>query len=369
MNYNEFLLKLVEAIKIFRSKNNPNYVPPEVFNSITELVYLENTCAWYGTRINELNSEEFKNFTGLAKANNGAREKIMNEYKTLYNAGKIDKSKFLSEYENASDCVAALLLDELKEDFFTADFLSVLNNVIGVKKYIENDVLLNKFKDCSFYKQELDKKPEDIGKVFRLLLREFMLLSSIYAENGLSGINLYALYNGVLKELNIAYDMIDINERLNKVMMDPDASKKDINNVIEDSKHAGEDSNNLISIYSGMKNNNDWFSNQYLPLVVNLTSDYSILKPLVDEPKLRLSVASFINHLEDKEFLSMVTCKDGNKVVFNDVSNLIKEIGNYEVSDKTLNPQNYIQAVKNIDRVFDSALSGNIKLSGNTRKY
>lgn len=369
MNYNEFLLKLIESMKIFKKNKNPEYVVPEIINNITELFYLENTCAWYGSRINELNQDEFKTFTGLAKANATAREKIINEYNKLYNAGKIDKEKFISKYESSFDCVAAVVLNELKEDFFSADFLSTINNLIGVKKYIENDVLLNKFKDCSFYKRELDKNPEDLGKVFRLLLKEFMLLSSIYAENGLSGINLYKFYNVLLKKLNIAYDMIDINERLNKVMMDPDSSPKDINNIMEDSMHAGENSNTLVSIYSGMQKNNDWFSNQYLPLVVNLTSDYSILRPLIDDPKLRLSVASFINHLDDKEFLDMVTIKDGNKVVFNDVRGLIDEIGNYGISEKALNPQKYIETIKSIDRVFDSALKGNINLGGNTHKY
>ncbi len=105
--------------------------------------------------------------------------------------------------------------------------------------------------------------------------------------------------------------------------------------------------------------------------MINLTSDYSILKPLIQDPKLSFSVASFINHLENKEFLDMVTSNKGNKVVFNDVSNLIKEIGNYKVPEKILvsNFQNYIQTIKKIDNVFDSVLSGNIKLSGNTHKY
>lgn len=334
ITYSGLLLELFSVVTEVKRKENPNYKQSELFNSLYELLYLDKICEDYLSRYNDLNSEELATFNNLAKLNGERRRKLKADYKNTYKLGLIDK-KFLEEYPNNNDYVSAVFLNELKDSFLSPTFTKVFNQRIK-KVYIEQEALLSKFKNLSINYKKINIKDENIGLLFKSLLKEFELLTSIYKANGLDGISYTEYYNNLLNRV----------------------SRNNYNNE-----------NNLTSIFLKLQKSKYWFSNKYLSLMLNITNRYSSIGQMaLDEDILPYAIGLFINYLLDEKFLKAVTYEVDGSIEFKDLSNLVDILKKYKI-DESKTIYEIASIINKVDEIFQKVISGEIKVEKQSNGY
>lgn len=291
MRYSELLLKLYDVSLKLKKQNDQNYKPSNLFLELGNLLYLENTCDLYYSRINELNNSEMQIFKSLASEDGRARRKFIEDYKKMYDSGKLN-SVFLRDYKNISDYIAVVFITELGDLLLNADFTKLFNNNIR-SVYAESPDILSCFRIFSFNYMNLGVKNENIGKTFKNLLKEFEILSKTGKVNGFSGVKLYDFCNKMLMANN---KVLDIVNRSMNIKEKPD-------NMI-----------NLSDIFLKVENSDNYFSDKYMPLFVDITSRNSFLESIVQDKEIKnaLVIALFLVKLKDEDFLKSITTEDNH---------------------------------------------------------
>lgn len=291
MRYSELLLKLYDVSLKLKKQNDQNYKPSNLFLKLENLLYLENTCDLYYSRINELNNSEMQIFKSLASEDGRTRRKFIEDYKKMYDSGKLN-SVFLRNYKNISDYIAVVFITELGDLLLNADFTKLFNNNIR-SVYAESPDILSCFRIFSFNYRNLGVKNENIGKTFKNLLKEFEILSKTGKVNGFSGVKLYDFCNKMLMANN---EVLDIVNRSMNIKEKPD-------NMI-----------NLSDIFLKVENSDNYFSDKYMPLFVDITSRNSFLESIVQDKEIKnaLVIALFLVKLKDEDFLKSITTEDNH---------------------------------------------------------
>ena len=344
MTYQELLIYLIEVVKNTKFEKNVDYKPSSLFDKLKDLLYLEKTCDDYYSKINELSLEEIKNFNGFAKLDGIKRKNFIKEYNDEYASGKIDNKKFRKQYDNIFDYVSVVFLNELGDDFLSQQFFKNFNSVIR-NVYCEDKTLISIFKNGLFSLEYIYDCSKNIGVLFKKVLKEFEIKSSIYKKNNINGIKRYDIIseflgflerNRFFEEQKMYYDDLDFNSRMGKICDFP--SNKD----------------DLSSVYIDLKKSKNWFENQYLDLLLNITSKSSILEELWYSDFGLIEIAYFIRKLRDKDFFNKIVDENGN---INDISGLINELKKIQIpviDFDNMNDNLKLKKLKEIDYVLDN---------------
>lgn len=333
MRYSELLLKLYDNVLKLKKESDRNYIPSDLFICLKELLYLENICDEYYNMIKVLNSSEIKRFKEFAALNERARKKLKEEYKKAYSNGKII-SAFLYEYKNISDYIAVAFLNELSEEPFSVNFVKLFNkNIRNI--YIESPNTIKRLRIFSGKYRSLGEKNENIGKIFKSLFKEFELLSKI---NDVCGLKLYDLYNEILR----------INNSLVSIVSENIPICKEIGSM-----------SNLTDIFLKLENSDDFFSNKYTPLFLDITSQKSVFEYIIENNENLLIIGSFLNKLTDKEFLDSVTTDDFhlNTDKVYDIMNVLRNKGVMK-NEKKHSIYSLYNYYKIIDDTFEESKKG-----------
>lgn len=289
MKYSELLLRLYEIVIELKKQKDKSYVPQGLFLDLKNLLYLENVCDLYYSRINELNDNELKNFKDFAGEDGKVRRKFIENYNKEYNNGKI-KDVFSSCYKNISDYIATVFINELGDLLLSPEFMKLFNNNIRCV-YEQSPDLLSCFRIFSSNYRNLGVKNENIGKTFKNLLKEFIMLSKMYKINGIKSIKLYDLNNKMLKLNNEVFEIV------NKYI----PIKNNLGSML-----------NLSDILIEIENKDDFFSNKYIPLLLDITNQDSGFGTIIknNNNENSLIIALILNKLMDKDFLDSITTSD-----------------------------------------------------------
>lgn len=291
MRYSELLLKLYDVCLKLKKQNDQNYIPQGLFLELKNLLYLENMCDLYYSRIRELNSFEMQIFKDLAYEDGRLRRKFIEDYKKVYDSGAIN-DVFLRDYKNISDYIAVVFITELGDLLLNPDFVKLFNSNIR-NVYEESPDALRCFRILSFNYGNLGIKNENIGKTFKNLLKEFEILSKIGKINGFRGAKLYDFCNKMLMFNNEVLGIVNKNMDI----------KKEVDNMI-----------NLSDIFLKVENSDNYFSDKYMPLFVDITNRNSFLESIVQDKEIKnaLVIALFLVKLEDEDFLKSITTEDNH---------------------------------------------------------
>ena len=291
MRYSELLLKLYDVSLKLKKQNDQNYKPSNLFLELGNLLYLENTCDLYYSRINELNNSEMQIFKSLASEDGRVRRKFIEDYKKMYDSGKLN-GVLLRDYKNISDYIAVVFITELGDLLLNADFAKLFNNNIR-SVYAESPDILRCFRIFSFNYRNLGVKNENIGKTFKNLLKEFEILSNISKKNGIYSIKLYDLCNEVLMANN------EILGIVNRGM----GIKEKTDNMI-----------NLSDIFLKIENSDNYFSDKYMPLFIDITCKNSFIESIMQDKEIEnpLVIALFLIKLKDETFLKSILAEDNH---------------------------------------------------------
>lgn len=320
MRYNEILLALYDVIIEVNKKKDNNYKKSKLFEDLKELLYLEKTCEDYYLKINELDAAEIKNFNSFAFLDGKKRREIKDSYKHAYLDGKI-KDLFLEEYDNISDYIVAILLNELGDELFSYDFANLFNSKI--KNIYTNNRVLNFFKEKSSYYNNLYNKDKNISKDFKLTLKEFQLLSDIYDKHNIYGI---VIYNVLDENLLNTKNILSIIKK--------DLSNKDNFNSID----------SIAELSLKIENNSsDLFSNNYGSIILDITDKNNLFHYVIKNSKNEFSgmIGIILNKLLDKKFLNslLISGRHLNNNILNYIlkeihkRNFIVDHDSYEFSD------------------------------------
>lgn len=322
MKYNELLLKLYDSSLKLKKQSNKDYVPSELFSSLGKLLYLENTCDLYYERIDSLNSFEMQDFKWLAHEDGKLRLKFKDDYKKAYNNGRVKKT-LLGNYKNIFDYIAAVFINELDDDLLSTDFIDMFNMDIGNINIESNNisVALKLFLDRH---KRLENKNVDIGNTFKCFLKELELLSYVYEAYGKDGISTYVsldiILEGIYESLSfIDYSIDKVNEALNLYQEKLPFFR------------------NISDIFLKLEGNNQFFSNKYTNLYLDLFGPKKLFK--LDEATYSsnrtMLISAFLNKLSDKEFLNSVTLND-NHLNFDKVYDIEKDLSDRKLMDVNL---------------------------------
>lgn len=329
MRYNEVLLALYGVIEKVNKKKDNNYKKSKLFDDLKELLYLEKVCEDYFLKINELSEEETKTFNSFAVLDGNLRRKIKEEYKKAYLDGKI-KNSFKEEYDNITDCVVAILLNELDNELFSYDFVNLFND--NIKNIYINDKVLNYFKENSIYYKKLYSKDENISKDFKLVLKEFQLLSYVYKKNNIYGVALYNLIDSNISNTNGILSIIKNDNNFNKI----DSITELILKLESDS--------------------NDLFSNYYSSIVLDITESKSIFNYIIknSDKGFSIVIGIILNKLLDKKFLNSILINERhlNPKILSDILNEIHK-RNLKVNYNLVNPFSLLNYYDSIDDILE----------------
>ena len=239
LKYNDLLLELYEVVKEVKTKEDPNYKFSELFIGLNNLLNLEKICDDYFSRVNDLTDVELNNFNGFASLDAASRKKLEEDYIEAYQKGLIDK-KFLNEYPNVTDYVAAIFSNELKDSFFSPLFAKVFNKRIK-NTYIEDSTLLNIFKTSSINYKKIGQGEDNLGTLFKNVIKEFELLTIIYKANGLNGVVSVEHYDTLLNLADYNEKIVKYDDRL--LQMDRYEMYEYIKNHSKDDYISYEDTN------------------------------------------------------------------------------------------------------------------------------
>ena len=362
LKYNDLLLELYEVVKEVKTKEDPNYKFSELFIGLNNLLNLEKICDDYFSRLNDLTDVELNNFNGFASLDAASRKKLEEDYIEAYQKGLIDK-KFLNEYPNVTDYVAAIFLNELKDSFFSPLFAKVFNKRIK-NTYIEDSTLLNIFKTRSINYKKISQGEDNLGTLFKNVIKEFELLTIIYKANGLNGVVSVEHYDTLLNLADYNEKIVKYDNRL--LQMDRYEMYEYIKNHSKDDYISYEDKDSLAGLFLKLQKSKYWFSNQYLTLVLNITGSNSCLYKAFFNEDLAYAAGLFLYYLKDKEFFNAVTEEIDGNTVFRNLDGLIDKISKYKLIVKNEVSNEDIKDVhKGIEKVFQNVKDGVIVLEKN----
>lgn len=335
MRYSELLLKLYDVSVKLKKQNDQDYIPQGLFLELKNLLYLENMCDLYYSRIRELNSFEMQIFKKLAHEDGKARRKFIEDYKRVYDSGAI-KDVFLRDYKSTSDYVAVVFITELGDLLLNSDFIKLFNtNIRNV--YEESPEALRCFRIFSFNYGNLGIKNKNIGKTFKNLLKEFEILSKTGKVNGFNGVKLYDFCNKMLMANN---EVLDIVNRGMNIKEKPD-------NMI-----------NLSDIFLKVENSDNYFSDKYMPLFVDITSRNSFLESIVQDKEIKnaLVIALFLVKLKDEDFLKSILA-EGNHLNLNKACKIISTLKSKGVLKEPLyySLHEFLNYYKIVDDTFEES--------------
>ncbi len=360
MTYNDLLLRLFDVVYEINKKQNPNYIPSELFNGMRNILNLEKICEDYFSRYKDLSSVELENFNNFASLDGEARRKLESDYKQAYKMNLISK-KYLPEYSNVNDYISAIFLNEMKDDFFTSSFAQIFNDKIK-KVYTEDETLLNIFKIHSFNYKGLMSKSKNLGVLFKTCLKEFEMLTMVYKENGLEGVIAINKYDTILRIIETNNIIIE-NENW-FLSMDEYEMYNNIKKFIENNRKLKVKDNNVAKVFLKLENSRYWFTNKYLNLVLNMTDQNTELYNAFNDESLMYFIGLFINYLSNEKFFNAVTKKVDNKIEFKDLSCLIEKLKKYklDILKKDISEMEKRYSCEGIKKVLEEVANGKIKI-------
>ncbi len=360
MTYNDLLLQLFYVVCEINKKENPNYVPSKLFNDMNNLLNLEKVCEDYFNRYDDLSSVELENFNNFASLDGKARRKLISDYQKAYQNNLISKI-FLQEYSKIGDYIAAIFLNEMKDNFFSKTFVRTFNDKIR-KVYTEDETLLSIFKMQSYNYKALKNKKEDLGILFMTCLKEFEMLTKVYMKNGLDGVISINKYDAILRIVDMNNSIIE-NENW-FLAMDEYERYNNIEKFIENDRNLEVKENSVAKVFLKLENSKRWFTNKYLDLVLTMTDINSELYNAFDDDSLLYFVGVFINYLSNEDFLNAVTKKVNDKIEFKDLSSLIEKLKKYKLNilKKDISEMEKRYSCEGIKKVLEEVADGKIKI-------